>query len=164
MVPFLLDIEDHIRFLVALPLLIVAELVVHRRMRLLLQQFRERNLIPENAVGRFEAAIASAFRLRNSVLAEVLLIVLVYGVGVMIVWRQYVALDTLTWYATSSAGGAKFSLAGLWYGYVSLPVFQFLLCRWYFRLFVWARFLWQVSRIDLSLATKGVPPALPGRQ
>jgi hypothetical protein len=34
---------------------------------------------------------------------------------------------------------------------VSLPIFQFLLCRWYFRLFIWARFLWQMSRIELSL-------------
>jgi hypothetical protein len=76
-VPFLLDVEVHIRFLVALPLLIIAELVVHRRMRPLLQQFLERNLIPEDAMMRFEAAIASAFRLRNSVLAEVLLIAFV---------------------------------------------------------------------------------------
>ena len=150
-VPFLLDIEVHVRFLVALPLLVVAELVVHRRMRPLLQQFRERNLIPENAIGRFEAAIASAFRLRNSILAEVLLIALVYGFGILVVWRHFIALDTVTWYATPSADGAKFSLAGLWYGYVSVPIFQFLLCRWYFRLFIWARFLWQVSRIELSL-------------
>jgi AcrR family transcriptional regulator len=34
---------------------------------------------------------------------------------------------------------------------VSLPIFQFLLVRWYFRLFIWTRFLWQVSRIELSL-------------
>jgi hypothetical protein len=39
----------------------------------------------------------------------------------------------------------------MWYGFVSLPLFQFLLCRWYFRLFIWTRFLWQVSRIELSL-------------
>ena len=39
----------------------------------------------------------------------------------------------------------------MWYGYVSLPIFQFLLMRWYFRLFIWTRFLWQVSRIELSL-------------
>jgi hypothetical protein len=39
----------------------------------------------------------------------------------------------------------------LWYGFVSLPVFQFLQCRWYFRLFIWMRFLWQVSRIDLAI-------------
>ena len=39
----------------------------------------------------------------------------------------------------------------MWFGYVSLPLFQFLLLRWYFRMFIWMRFLWQVSRIELSL-------------
>jgi hypothetical protein len=150
-VPFLKDVEVHIRFLVALPLLIGAELVVHQRMRPLLKQFVERSLIPENAMARFKAAIDSAFRLRNSVLAEVLLIALVYGFGILVVWRHYIALDTATWYATPSAGGSTHSVAGLWYSYVSLPLFQFLLLRWYFRLFIWVRFLWQVSRIELSL-------------
>ena len=150
-VPFLLDIEVHVRFLVALPLLILAELVVHRRMQPLLQQFIERNLIPEDAMARFETAVSSAFRLRNSILAEVLLIAFVYGVGFLVLWRQYGALDTATWYSTGSAAGSQLSLAGMWFGYVSLPFFQFILCRWYFRLFIWARFLWQMSRIELSL-------------
>ena len=150
-VPFLLDVEVHVRFLVAMPLLIAAELVVHRRMRPLLQQFLERHLIPESAMTRFNAAITSAFRLRNSVLAEVLLIAFVYAVGILIVWRYYLALDAATWYATPSVEGTKLSLAGMWFGYVSLPMFQFLLLRWYFRLFIWMRFLWQVSRIELSL-------------
>ena len=150
-VPFLLDIDVHVRFLVAMPLLIAAELVVHQRMRSLVQVFQERNLIPESAMPRFNAAITSAFRLRNSVLAEVLLIAFVYVVGVLVVWRQYTALSTATWYATPSVDGSTLSLAGIWYGYVSLPFFQFLLCRWYFRLFIWARFLWQVSRIRMKL-------------
>ena len=47
--------------------------------------------------------------------------------------------------------GSKLSFAGVWYGYLSLPLFQFLLLRWYFRLFIWTRFLWQVSRIELIL-------------
>ena len=150
-VTFLQDMDIHIRFLVALPLLILAELVVHQRMRPLIQQFVERRLIPDDAMPRFEAAIASAFRLRDSVLAEVLLIVIVYGVGVMILWRHYMVLDTTTWYATPVAEGSRLSIAGIWYGYVSLPIFQFILLRWYFRLFIWSRFLWQVSRIKLSL-------------
>ena len=150
-VPFLLDLEVHVRLLLAMPLLIIAELVVHRRMRPVLKQFLDRHLIPESAMTRFDAAVASAFRLRNSVLAEVLLITFVYVFGVLIVWRQFMVLDTATWYATPSAGGLKHSLAGMWYGYVSVPIFQFLLLRWYFRLFIWARFLWQVSRIELSL-------------
>ncbi len=150
-VPFLRDVEAHVRFLVVIPLLIGAELVVHQRMRFIVKQFLECHLIPENAMTRFNAAIASAFRLRNSVLAEVLLIALVYVVGILIVWRRYVALGTGTWYATVSAEGLKLSLAGVWFAYVSLPIFQFLLLRWYFRFFIWTRFLWQVSRIELSL-------------
>ena len=150
-VPFLMDIEVHVRFLVVLPLFIIAELVVHQRMRFVVRQFLERNLIPESALPRFDAAIASALRLRNSVLAEVLLIAFVYGVGVLLVWRQYTALATATWYAVPTTAGLQLSLSGMWFGYVSLPIFQFLLLRWYFRMFIWVRFLCQVSRIDLSL-------------
>ena len=150
-VPFLLDVDAHVRLLVALPLLIAAELVVHQRLRFVIRQFLESHLIPARAMPRFDAAITSALRLRNSVLAEVLLIALVYGVGVLIIWRQYAALTTATWSAVPTVAGLQLSLAGMWYGYVSLPLFQFLLLRWYFRLFIWARCLWQVSRIDLSL-------------
>jgi hypothetical protein len=150
-VPFLKDVEVHARFLLVVPLLIIAEFAVHRRIRPLPQQFLDRKLIPESAVPRFEAAIASALRLRNSVLAEVLLLVFVYGVGILVLWRHYVALNTSTWYSTPSTGGLEPSWAGLWYGCVSMPIFQFLLCRWYFRLFIWARFLWQVSRLKLRL-------------
>jgi hypothetical protein len=150
-VPFLKDVEVHTKFLVVLPLLVIAEFVMHRRMRPLPQQFLERKLIPENAIPRFEAAIASALRLRNSVIAELLLVGFVYGVGILVIWRQYATLDTATWYATPAAGGSKLGWAGFWYGCVSLPLFQFLLCRWYFKIFVWARFLWQMSRIDLRL-------------
>jgi hypothetical protein len=152
-VPFLRDWEVHIKFLVIIPLLIVSELVVHQRMRFVVKQFLERHLIVENDLPRLDAAVASAFRLRNSVLAEVLLIAFVYGVGVLIIWRQYTALTTATWYAVPTGEGLKLLLSGVWYGYVSLPLFQFLLVRWYFRIFIWVRFLWQVSRIDMSLVS-----------
>jgi hypothetical protein len=150
-IPFLLDLDLHVRFLVAMPLLIGAELIAHQRMRPVIKQFLERRLIPDGAMARFEAAIASAFRLRNSILVEVLLLAFVYGVGILVVWRQYAAIKTGTWYATPVPGGARLSLAGMWYAFVSLPFFQFLLVRWYFRLFIWTRFLWQVSRIELRL-------------
>lgn len=150
-VPFLLDVDVHVKFLVVLPLLVAAELVVHQRMRSLVATFHERRLVPDDARDRLQAAVASAYRWRNSAVAEVLLIALVYGVGVTVVWRQYSALDAATWYATPTADGSRLTLAGLWYGYVSLPVFQFLLCRWYFRICIWARLLWQVSRIRLNL-------------
>ena len=150
-VPFLFDVEAYTRFLLAIPLLLEAEIIVHRRMRFIVTQFLERNLIPESQMSRFDSAIASVIRLRNSKLAEALLFLFVYIVGILVIWRHYIALDTITWYAKPGVGGAQLSLAGMWFSYASLPIFQFLLCRWYFRMFIWAHFLWQVSRIELSL-------------
>jgi hypothetical protein len=115
-VPFLKDFDTHLRLLVAVPLFVAAELVVHARMRPVTRLFLERDLIPDNARSRFDAAIASAFRLRNSVLAEVLLLAAVYGVGVLVIWRHYLVLETATWYATPSADGPRLSPAGIWYG------------------------------------------------
>jgi hypothetical protein len=150
-VPFLRDLDVHVRFLVAIPLLVVGELIVHERLRMLVKTFRARNLIPEDAIARFDAALASAYRLRNSVFAEIVLVIVVYVVGVSIIWRHFVVLTAATWYATPDADGSTLTTAGLWYSYVSLPIFQFLLCRWYFRFFIWARALWQISRIKLAL-------------
>jgi hypothetical protein len=147
--PFLRDVELHVRLLIALPLMILAELIVHQRMRPVVGQFLDRGLIPDAARPQFDAAIAAAIRLRNSVAAEGLLIAFVYIVGVGFVWRTQVALDVPSWYGLPADGRLQPSAAGWWLGVVSLPLFQFLLLRWYFRLFIWARFLWQVSKIDL---------------
>jgi hypothetical protein len=147
--PFLLDAEQHLRLLLALPLLIFGELLVHRRVRSIVQQFRD--LIPDSARARFNAAVTSARRLRDASAAELVLIAFVYGFGVPYFWRNYGALDVVSWYGIIVAGRFHPSLAGWWLGCVSLPVLQFLLLRWYFRLFIWMRFLWQVSKIELGL-------------
>jgi hypothetical protein len=149
--PFLFDMDVHAKFLLALPLLIFAELIVHQRMRPVVGAFVKRGLVPDEARPEFDAAITSAMRLRNSVLAEVLLIAFVYGVGVLIIWRSGAAIDVSTWYGMAAAGKLQPTLAGWWFGCVSLPILQFILLRWYFRLFIWTRFLWQVSRIKLNL-------------
>ncbi len=148
--PFLYDIDIQVRLLLALPLLILAELVVHQRMRPLVGQFLSRGLIPDAARTKFDAAVTAAMRLRNSVAAEVFIIAFVYVVGVGIIWRTHFAPDVATWHGVGRGGKFQPSLAGWWLGCVSLPIFQFLLLRWYFRMFVWARFLWQVSRLELS--------------
>jgi hypothetical protein len=151
-VPFLLNAEVHTRFLLALPLLILAELTVHLRMRRVLAQFVARDLIPDPDWPRLDAAIGSAMRLRNSLAAELLLIVLIFGLGIPL--RSYITVDANTWTSGSASGNSGFvnlSLAGWWHALVSLPIFQFLLVRWYFRMFIWIRFLWQVSRIKLRL-------------
>ena len=147
--------EMHARFLVALPLLIGAELLVHQRLRLVVGQFIERDIITEAVLPRFKAVIASAMKLRNSVAIELILFILIF-VGGYYLWSTVsgmakIGTGTGTWYATATDGGTQLSPAGYWYIFVSRPLFQFILVRWYFRLFIWARFLWQSSRLELNL-------------
>jgi len=153
--PFLYDIEMQARFLVALPLLIAAELLVHHRLRLVVGQFIDRDIITEEVLPKFREVIASATKLRNSVAIELILLILVF-VGGYYLWSTIsgmtkIASGSETWYATAAGTGAHLSSAGYWYIFVSRPLFQFIFFRWYFRLFIWARFLWQSSRLELNL-------------
>jgi len=150
-VPFVRDIEVHVRLLVVIPLLLVAEVGARNFLPTVVQEFRQRNLLPSGALARYDAAVAAASRLRNSAWAEVALIVLVYAVFMGVVWRQYGSLYASTWYAATTSEGSQLTPAGYWYFFVSLPIVQFLLLRWYLWIFAWARFLWQVSRIRLDL-------------
>jgi hypothetical protein len=147
---FLQDVGFQLRFLVVAPLLILAELVVHRRMRPIIEQFGARGLVRPEEAGDFDAALGEAARSRNSALAEAILLAIVYAVGLAVTRRRYIALGTSGWYA-APAGGTGLSGAGLWLVFVSMPLLQFLLLRWYFRLFIWGRFLWRVSRLHLDL-------------
>jgi hypothetical protein len=152
---FLYDMEAQTRFLIALPLLIGAEVLVHKQVRLLVGQFIDRDIITDKVLSRFKELIASAMKLRNSVTFEVILLLLVF-VGGHYLWNKVSVVEMLasgtgSWYAITDSNGTHLSMAGYWYIFVSRPLFQFIAFRWYFRIFIWARFLWQTSRLNLNL-------------
>ena len=146
---FFHDVEVHVRFLVALPILIGAELLVHTRIRAAVHSFINRRIVLPEDLPLFDKAVASAIRLRNSIVTEIALLVCVYTLGLWL-WSSRIAIDSPTWYAMP---GGRWNLtpAGYWYVFVSIPIVQFILLRWYLRFFIWFRFLWRVSRIELNL-------------
>jgi hypothetical protein len=149
-VPFLSDIEAYARFLLAMPILLLAEPVVHQQVREIIREFRGRGIVSAESMPRFEGAIGETMRWRNSLFAEIALLAIVLLVGPW-AWQHGLALQTDTWYASVDAGRTELTRAGWWFIYVSAPMFQFLLLRWYFRLALWWRFLWRISRIPLEL-------------
>ena len=148
-ISFFHDVEVHARFLVALPVLILAELLAHRRLRPVVRRFVEWRIVLPEDMPRFREAIDSALKVRNSVYVDLALVAAVYTLGLWL-WNDRIELGVATWYALP---GGRWNLtpAGYWYVFVSLPLFQFVLLRWYMRLFIWFRFLWQVNRIKLNL-------------
>jgi hypothetical protein len=154
---FLRDIETHVRFLISLPVLLLAEVIVHRRLRSAVKNFVDRRIVSLEELPKLHAAIDSAIGMRNSIIAEVMLLVLVFTGGIWI-WRNEVALGVASWYASSRGGQMHLTWAGSWFAFVSVPIFQFILLRWYLRMLIWFLFLLRVSRLRLRLL-----PANPDR-
>jgi hypothetical protein len=149
--PFLLDAAVQVRFLLVVPLLLSTEVLVHERIRKIVAEFHRRNLVPDTALGKFYAAIESASRLRNSMAAELILVAVVYAMALTLYRPFAERLGVSTWFITPADSGMTWTPAGQWYSLVSMPLFQFLVVRWYYRILIWARFLWQVSQIPLRL-------------
>ena len=150
-VPFLHDMEANARFLVALPVLVLAELGVQKRVSPLIRRFIDRGIIEAKDLPAFAAAVNSAQRVRDLVFVEVGLLVGVYTIGLWI-WRSHIAWGNPTWYALPDRTHLNLTLAGYWYVFVSIPIFQFLLIRWYLRLGIWFRLLWQISKLHMRLS------------
>lgn len=149
--PFLQDVGAQTRFLLGVPLLLAAEVVVHKRIKVTVSSLLDQGLVAQEDKPVFEGIISSAMSLRNSVLAEVLVIVVAVSAG-RFMDTSYVMMKSATWYATPVGDHSQLTAAGYWYFFVSLTLLRFLLLRWYFRLFIWWRLLWQVSRrIQLRL-------------
>ena len=94
------------------------------------------------------AASAAALRARDSRASALVVIAVAYAVTVgMLVGGEIRGVST--WYAPE--GASRLTLAGRWYVFVSLPLFNFILFRWVHRLVVWGRFLRRVARLELQL-------------
>ena len=141
------SIGTHVRLLVAIPLFFSAEAVFDRRIADVLRRIQQAGLILAREEPRLMAAVRQAIRWRDSRWIEAALVVLT-AVLIVAGLRADLPLDVATW-RTKAEGGP--TLAGWWYILVCIPVFQFLFWRWCWRLLIWTRFLWRLSRLDLQL-------------
>src|SRR5262245_30014790 len=149
-VSFTWSLGTHTRFLVAIPLFLAAEATFGGRAREALGQIVDSKLVRPTDARSFAAILADAMRWRDSVLVEVALVAVTIGLilgGV----RGDLPVDVSSWRVTAAGTEGRFTPAGWWYAVVSLPVFQFLLWRWCWRLLVWWVLLWRVARLDLQL-------------
>jgi len=148
-ISFLHDFAVHARFLLAVPLLLVAEAVLGPRLAHAASHFVESGLgAPEDFV-KFDAAIESGLRWRDSILAEVVLVFLAYAATA--IGLVSTAVHVSTWYAVRTGSRVTLTWSGWWFVLFCVPLFQFLTLRWLWRLFLWAKFLWRMNRLNLQL-------------
>jgi hypothetical protein len=148
-IPFFRDFAVHIRFLFALPILILAESPIDQRWRTLVLQFLKSGLVSEHELPAFEAVIGTISRLRDRLLPEGILLAAAFLPSLLAGNGELLMNGASDWHFVGGIGGL--SLAGWWFKFVSTPLFRFLLFRWIWKMFLWALFLWRVSRIGLHL-------------
>jgi hypothetical protein len=146
---FFSDFAVYARSLVAAPLFILAEADCVPRLGRVARHFLDAGLVTELDRARFDDAVASTKRLLGSGLAELIVAILAYGLVITLMIK--VPPEELpSWYWLKS-GYQVLSLAGWWNALVSVPLFILLFFGWLWRVFLWARFLWLMARLDLRL-------------
>jgi hypothetical protein len=147
-IPFARDFAINVRFLVALPIFIVAESKIDRRWRRLVLEFLRSNLVHEDQLPVFEAILGRIARLRDHFFPELALLILAY-LPSLLIHESELLLAGSNWHFRVCT--ASLSLAGWWFKIISMPLFRFLMLRWFWRIILWTIFLWRVSRMNLHL-------------
>ncbi|HEY4136552.1 MAG TPA: hypothetical protein VGO34_15205 [Alphaproteobacteria bacterium] len=147
---FVWDFAVHARYLVAVPLLVFAERTCMPRLSAIARHFLDTGLVPERERSRFVAAALSTARWRDSVRVEMAIAILAYALtGILMTSVQFESSPI--WQRHVVGGVETFTLAGWWHSLVSTPLLLGLLLWWFWRMVLWSRFLWLVSRLELQL-------------
>ena len=120
---FLLDIPAYARYLVTLPLLILAERVTLPKLGAIARQFGTSGLVPASEQQRYSALLASTRRLLSSPVTTIVILTLAYVLTLWVAGRIVVAEEVSTWAVPIAESGPQVSLAGWWRALVSQPLY-----------------------------------------
>lgn len=148
---FLLDFATYARFFVAVPLIFAAESIVGSRVRSAELRFIEGGIVGPNDHPALLTAISRARRRRDAALPEVLfLVIALFGAWFGTV-EQLGGMGAASWHSITTDDGTHLLPAGIWYYFIAIPLVQFFLLRWLWRLIIWTLFLRDMSKLQLRL-------------
>ena len=150
--PFSRDMVVHVRFLLSVPVLIFAEVMLQRSITGVLRYLGMSGVVPPSEEPKLVKILQAGRRRRDSMIVELVLLAIAFG-GAALTYTQTreLFLGVSSWRMEPVAEGGELTSAGMWHAMISLPLFQFLLLRWLWRLWIWAGVLRGVSRLDLGI-------------
>jgi len=136
----LLDPSVYARYLVTLPVLILAQPISLLPLAMIARYFPEAGLVSQADQPRYDSLLRSARSLLDHRGAEIALVLLAYFAAVASAGSQYPTSES-SWVAPIVGGERHLSLAGWWRLLVSQPLLLALWGAWLWRIVIWARFL-----------------------
>ena len=148
-IPFLHDFGVNIRFLIGLPLLVIAEAVIDPKLNRAVRHFTISGLVDSEHLPGFEDVILKTNKLRNRIFPALLILLAAFVPSIWYRETELLRHGVSSWHNIASPFGGSLSLAGWWFGFISLPLYRVLLFRWIWIVLLWTVFLRRVARIDL---------------
>ena len=146
----LFDFAVHSRYLIALPLLVVAEYVTLPQLGRIARHFMTSGLLADVERPRFDALIVSTRRLLSSPVAAIVITALAY-VYTLVLSTVVNPAGISTWASPMTDGTRALSLAGWWRALVSQPLYVIMVGAWVWRALVWGIFVHRAARLNLRL-------------
>ena len=145
--PLVMHFGVHVRFLLAVPALILGEAMAHRVSTTLIPYFLTSGVVPPAQRGAFVRVVGSVARLRDRTLPWLLIAVVVLAWTILQPLAGSDAGHEAKW--ASEGGGLGFG--GWWFLYVSRPIFSVLLAAWLWRLALLFVLLKRIAGLELSI-------------
>jgi hypothetical protein len=149
-IPFLRDYSTALRFLVTLPILVLADSVLEPRLAAVARHFTAANLVRAEEHQQFRAAIERALQFRDALLPQLVILMVALGLSLAGL-TSAVSSGTSSWHSVSVASGPERTWAGTVYDFFSLPLYRFVILTWLWRYVVWIWFLCRASRLHLRV-------------
>jgi hypothetical protein len=146
-IPMAGSLSVHARFLVAIPLFFLAESLFGDRAGDALGRLLRTEVVAGEDRVHYVRAWKRALSHWDHGAMEAALVALTLT-AIYVGFRTDLPAGVSAW-RTQVDGSLTF--AGWWYSLVALPLFQFLLWRWGWRLLAWGWLLWRISRLRLRL-------------
>lgn len=147
-VPLLMDFSTLARFLLVVPLLVVAAPTCDRLMRLTLSYVPRCGLVPCQKKAAFDRLLARVWSLRDPHWPEAAFLLLAFS-PVLFAQTTFDAMPGVaSWRSVDDAAGR---FAAGWLDLVSLPLFRFIVLLWLWRFAMWTYLLWRMSWLHLRL-------------
>jgi len=143
------DYTVNVRMLIAVPVLLLGQVVMENVFRMIVLHLREAELLPSPEQAKMDHTIGRLLRLRDSFVAEAIIIVIAYGNVAAIVGAHKSAVQG--WALGDFGWGHQLSPAGWYYALISQLIFRFLIGISLWKWFLWICFLFRLSRLDLEL-------------
>ncbi len=148
---FISNFDTQARFIISMPIFILAETIISPKLALTLNQFINSGIVRHEDKGVFNDIIKKRVAFLRSVKTDIAILLICYVQVVMIVFYQKDYTSMLAWQTYSDEGVNRLTAAGIWNALVSRPLLLFLFYRWLLRIIVWGGILRKVSALDLDL-------------